>query len=173
MNCPACPNTLSPVQVGEVTVDACQGGCGGLWFDKGELASFDEPHEHADPLLSVRVDPQVVADRGRHGCPHCEGVVLMRHHFSTRFEVEVDECPGCGGFWLDHGELERIRAEFDTVEERQAADEAFLAENLVDHMQTVESEVSDELERAGSLARLFRWVCPSAWIPGKQNWGNH
>jgi Zn-finger nucleic acid-binding protein len=38
-------------------------------------------------------------------------VKLKRHFFSAKKHVEVDHCPNCGGYWLDAGELEKIRAE--------------------------------------------------------------
>ena len=38
MKCPACFNELTELQVGNLTVDACQGGCGGIWFDAFETA---------------------------------------------------------------------------------------------------------------------------------------
>lgn len=37
-------------------------------------------------------------------CPKC-GTPLQRREY---LEVEVDECPSCGGVWLDQGELEEI-----------------------------------------------------------------
>jgi rubrerythrin len=37
-------------------------------------------------------------------CPKC-GVQLQRRE---QHRVEVDECPSCGGIWLDRGELEEI-----------------------------------------------------------------
>jgi len=43
MNCPACGNILEQMTVGDVTVDVCQRGCGGIWFDNFELEKFDEP----------------------------------------------------------------------------------------------------------------------------------
>jgi Zn-finger nucleic acid-binding protein len=38
-------------------------------------------------------------------------VKLKRHFFSAKRRVEVDQCPNCGGYWLDAGELALIRAE--------------------------------------------------------------
>ena len=38
-------------------------------------------------------------------CPKC-GVQLEEIAF---FDVRIDKCPGCGGIWLDCGELEMIR----------------------------------------------------------------
>ncbi len=40
--------------------------------------------------------------RGR--CPRC-GVRLDTHSLQ---EVEIDECPGCNGLWLDAGEFETL-----------------------------------------------------------------
>ena len=54
MNCPACGNVLEEMKVGDVMVDVCQGGCGGIWFDNYELEKFDEPHESAGEELLAR-----------------------------------------------------------------------------------------------------------------------
>ena len=29
----------------------------------------------------------------------------------------------------------------------------------------------DELNKAGKIANIFRFICPSFYIPGKQDWG--
>jgi len=113
MKCPACFNELTPLQVCDLTVDACQGGCGGVWFDAFELQKVDEEHETAgERLLNIQRDAGLSLDKSRkRECPRCAGVKLHRHFFSARRRVEVDECPGCGGCWLDAGELAKIRAE--------------------------------------------------------------
>jgi Zn-finger nucleic acid-binding protein len=36
---------------------------------------------------------------------------MLRRWFSRKREVEIDECPACGGHWLDAGELAKIRRE--------------------------------------------------------------
>jgi uncharacterized protein len=50
---------------------------------------------------------------------------LHRHFFSAKRHVQVDQCPNCGGYWLDSGELADIRAEktetASTQELRQSA----------------------------------------------------
>ena len=40
MNCPACGNVLKEMTVSDISVDVCQGGCGGIWFDNFELKKF-------------------------------------------------------------------------------------------------------------------------------------
>ena len=113
MKCPACFNELTQFQVGDFTVDACQGGCGGIWFDAFELQRVDEERETAgEPLLSLQRDERLVVDSSRkRECPRCAGVKLHRHFWSAKRQVEVDQCPNCAGYWLDAGELASIRAE--------------------------------------------------------------
>ena len=113
MKCPACFNSLTRVTVGGLAVDACRGGCGGLWFDAFELEQVDGPQDRpAAELVNIERDPLVQLDFNRkRDCPRCEGLKLRRHFFSPRRLVEVDTCPGCGGCWLDAGELDKIRAE--------------------------------------------------------------
>lgn len=124
MKCPACFNELTKMQVGSVEVDVCQGGCGGIWFDAFELQQVDEVRERAgEHLLEINRDAQVVVDAKRkRECPRCEGVKLMRHFFSAKRRVEVDQCPNCNGYWLDAGELAAVRAE--RAETEKAGDAA-------------------------------------------------
>ncbi|HYT61916.1 MAG TPA: zf-TFIIB domain-containing protein [Haliangiales bacterium] len=113
MKCPACFNQLTSLTLGQLSVDVCRGGCGGIWFDAFELRQVDEPSEPAgESLVNIERDPHLRVDFHRkRACPKCDDVKLMRRHFSARRRVEVDECPGCGGYWLDAGELEKIREE--------------------------------------------------------------
>lgn len=131
MVCPACNNELTEVQSGSVVVDLCRDGCGGIWFDRLEIRSVDEPHEEVSAALLDLPSRTAAEDPPRRDCPRCDRIVMMRRFASARREVAVDECPGCGGFWLDGGELERIRSEFRTESERKQAAERFLAEAAV------------------------------------------
>lgn len=113
LNCPACNFGLTEFTLGGITVDACHGGCGGIWFDAFELQHLDEERELPDEyLLRIQINPRIKVDFSRkRACPRCPGVMLQRHFYSVRREVEVDHCPGCGGYWLDAGEFEKIRRE--------------------------------------------------------------
>ena len=173
MKCPACENPLQEMTVEDVTVDVCKGGCGGIWFDQFELKKFDEPHESAgERLLEIERDEGITVDRAkRFKCPKCEDVVMMRHFFSVKKQVEVDECPSCGGFWLDAGELDKMRSLFKTEEERHKAAEEQFAE--IFGLQLAETQAQDEakLNKVRRISNMFRFVCPSYYIPGKQDWG--
>ena len=175
MNCPVCANTLSEIEAGGIRVDVCKDGCGGTWFDWFELQEVDEPDEDvAEVLLAVPRDYIAEATGGRqHLCPRCESQPLRRHFFSVKREVEVDECPACGGFWLDAGELDTIRGLFASEESaREAAREIFGC--LIDEtFKEVRAESRDRLKKSHRIAHLFRFLCPSYYIPGKQEWGAH
>ncbi len=122
MNCPACGRAMTEMAVGDLKVDACSAGCGGLWFDTWELRKVEENAEAAAPLLELKPGAAIQVDpERRRNCPRDPGVVMMRHFWSVKREVTVDECPQCGGMFLDAGELARIRAEYPSEAERHAA----------------------------------------------------
>ena len=140
MKCPACFNELTQLQVGSLVVDACQGGCGGIWFDAFELQQVDEETEPGGPLLTIERDPQVVVDGSRkRECPRCAGIRLHRHFFSAKRRVEVDECPGCGGYWLDAGELAQIRAERSEAA-NEAASHGSISADFIRYLYRIQNE---------------------------------
>jgi hypothetical protein len=142
MKCPACFNELKPLQVGQVTVDVCQGGCGGIWFDALELQRVDEQDEAAGEwLLDIQRDKSIQVDaRRKRECPRCEGVKLERHFFSRKRQVEVDDCPGCVGYWLDAGELERIRQEMKEAKVIRQARQPGLTSSVVRYLYQMRQE---------------------------------
>ena len=171
VSCPACGHALSTRTAGDVAVDVCDGGCGGIWFDHWELQKLDEQSESAgEALLDVRRDPGVVVDPAeRYRCPKStDDVVLMRHFWSVKRDVTIDECPECGGIFLDAGELAGIRGDFPTEEARHAAADAYFKEVVDPLLDEERAKSADELAKAQSLAHAFRFISPSAYIPGKQ-----
>ena len=173
MKCPACGNMLQTMTVGGVTVDACKGGCGGVWFDNFEIKKFDEPHESAgEALLDIERDESIVVDHSKRlKCPKCDDIVMMRHFFSVKKKVEVDECGGCAGIWLDAGELRHIRTLFKTEDERHAAAQEYFEDVFGDELKAMKAESQASLTKANKVSNLFRYLCPSNYIPGKQDWG--
>jgi Zn-finger nucleic acid-binding protein len=174
MTCPACGRALTPTTVGQLTVDACAGGCGGIWFDHYELKKVDEPMESVgEALLDVPRDPALEPDRSRrYGCPKCtDGVVMMRHFESVKRLVTLDECPECGGVFLDPGELGTIRTEFPSEEARHAAADAYFSELFDGQLAAVHAETMADLERSKRFAHAFRFISPSWYLPGKQSGG--
>jgi len=129
MKCPVCDRELSELVLGDLRVDVCRGGCGGIWFDNFELQKADHPSDFAGVVLEeVERDDSIQVDANRRRrCPRCEELVMMRHFFSQKRRVEVDTCPGCGGTWLDHGELDQIRRESLADADRRRTVEDYFA----------------------------------------------
>jgi len=148
IRCPACAQPLVPTTLDGLTVDVCSNGCGGIWFDHGELRRFADPAYAAGralvavaPRLPTTVDPTP-----RRRCPKCPDSVLMRHYFSPQRAVTIDGCPTCAGIWLDAGELDRIRTEYPSDAARhQAARAPFEAVLVDDRMALINKESEDQL----------------------------
>lgn len=173
MHCPACSRTLRELEIAGFTVDVCDGGCGGIWFDQFEVARFDEPHEsEGESLIDVARDPSLTVDHSRrHNCPKCSDSVMARHFWSARKQVEIDECYVCGGFWLDCGELGSIRRLFNSDDERRAAAREYFRETIGPELARMRAESKEKHRIAKKIAWFFRFICPSYYIPGKQDWG--
>ncbi len=104
--CPRCdpPHPLRAVDTSEgPTTDFCS-GCGGIFFDPGELQEFVGVDRSLDPrVIGERVGPGPV-------CPGCgEGMSEIR--WPRDSELHIDVCSS-GGAWLDRGELGRLRRSF-------------------------------------------------------------
>ena len=143
MKCPACFNELTELHVGGLTVDACRGGCGGIWFDAFEMQKADEERETAgNALLEIPRDERLVVDSCRkRECPRCAGVKLYRHFYSAKRQVVVDECPNCGGYWLDAGELALIRAEKSQAATADQPGQGSVSKNVIRYLYRLRTEV--------------------------------
>jgi len=161
------------MRIGDIAVDVCDGGCGGIWFDRFELMKVDEPHENAGQmLLEIERDPTVsILDDGQRKCPHCEDMNMVRHFHSVKHQVAVDECYQCGGIWLDVGELATVRRLYSSEEERRAAAAGFFDDLFGEDLNRMHQESQESEAKAQRIARAFRFICPSYYIPGKQPWG--
>ena len=171
--CPACQRELAHLDAGNgVFLDVCQGGCGGVWFDNFELQKFDEAHEAPEsPVFQVDPaegrSPATSPEAGgavRAGastapkrlCPRCPGQKMRRYHFSAKRQIEVDECPSCGGDWLDDDELEKIRGEFATVEDREAAATAMFGTMFDEQLAEVRRESQEKVRKADAFNKAFK-----------------
>ncbi len=175
MKCPACAHEMTETKVHDVAVDVCQGGCGGLWFDWLELKKVDEQHEAvgADLLDAKRDETITVNTAAKRDCPRCDGIAMMRHCTSVNRDIEIDECAKCGGYFLDYGELNRLRDEYATDDERSEAARELFAEMYDGGLDDLHDESLDNVERSRGLARMFRFLLPSYYLPGKQKWGSY
>ena len=121
MNCPACGKAMVETDFGGANVDVCKNGCKGIWFDWGELNKLDENNEGLGKALKEALQSPRKNDskRPQLKCPKC-GIPMRTHKYKSNKQVNVDECYGCGGFFLDSGELCQIRENFMSENERDA-----------------------------------------------------
>ncbi len=173
MDCPACGRQLKEMEVGDIVVDVCENGCAGVWFDNLELEKVDEEHESAgEKLLEIARDPGGKVDHTqKRSCPRCADQPMIQRFMSIKREVEVDECPACGGIWLDSGELGRIRAQYENDAEREQAASEYFADVFGPEFARMRQESERQLQSARKFAHMFRFICPSYYVPGRQDWG--
>jgi Zn-finger nucleic acid-binding protein len=160
MKCPVCNNGLTLYPSGSIIVDVCVGGCGGIWFDAFELKRVDETSEPvADGLLSPTRAHDLKSDTTKRlFCPKCSEMAMMRHFFSARRRTIVDECPNCGGFWLDAGELADVREETQdekrALEAKQANLNKLALTALARELAACEREIQPETRVAQTLKNM-------------------
>lgn len=101
MRCPRCQHALDTVDddVG-TTVDFCP-GCGGIFFDEGELQAFyglsEEPAQPPGDLGNIAML-----------CPRCDARMVEWDHGDGE-PLVIDHCTSCRGLWVDRGEGARLR----------------------------------------------------------------
>lgn len=143
IKCPACQKVMTKIFVPTegVNIDVCLDGCGGVYFDNREYKYFDERHENIDELAKavegkefIKVDESLPRS-----CPVC-GARMVKNYASVRNEVQIDECYSCGGKFLDHGELFKIRAQYNTEAERSADFMASVYETVGIEIKKLEAE---------------------------------
>lgn len=121
LKCPACQKEMVKVFVPKegVNVDICLNGCGGMYFDNRELSYLDEQDEKIDEILaSIEGKKFEIVDQSNHrSCPSC-GARMVKNFTSAKKQIQIDECYSCGGKFLDNQELQKMRDEYATEEER-------------------------------------------------------
>ncbi len=91
----------------EIELDVCS-GCEGIWFDAGELKPFEKVIDTVLIPFSLKnrdTDQMLALD-----CPACANSPRMeKMTHPMQEDVIIDHCSGCGGIWLDSGELLKIQ----------------------------------------------------------------
>ena len=147
IECPACHKEMAKIYVSSenINVDVCVDGCGGIYFDNREFKKFDEPKENIDEILNSLKDKTFIEvdETETRICPCC-GSNMVKHFSGIKIEVTIDSCYNCGGVFLDRGELEKIRAEYNTEKER--------SKDVVDFVNSIiGKEIDDMIETNAKL----------------------
>lgn len=175
MNCLRCKTQMIVLENRSVKIDVCFKGCGGIWFDWIELKKIDESHEADSEFikkLSECSTKKIDLSEKLH-CPKCPKQPLIRRFSSLKRKAEIDECPNCGGFWLDAGELISIHSEYQTEEDKQKATQKYIADLFVTSSVIAKehAETKGELDKLYKFKNALRFICPSYYLSGKQKWG--
>jgi len=110
MRCPACENELTLHKVSGIKLDVCQDSCGGLWFHPSQIKKIKrlKPGIGSKVLLFKKAEGVKTYRNSEHPCPNCKTTLLYRHFFSRKYDIEVNQCSKCAGFWIDAGGLSKI-----------------------------------------------------------------
>ena len=162
MKCPACDTEMQEVTAGDVEVDICSKGCGGIWFDAGELDKFEDGQDF-DPqsLVNLKGANKEVDQNAIRKCPRCADEVLVRQFYDVEGKVQINQCYNCSGIFLDKGELTILRSEYKTEAEHKAAVEAY-AQRCVDEQIKEVNEDTKEWEKEYEEKHHSRFECAVA-----------
>lgn len=112
MDCPRTKTPLKKVNVGSVPVFISE-TCGGVFLKNQSLKNFECAKSKRGKVLVehlAQFHTELNDEAERIRCPSCIDVVMLRRYYSPLHIVEIDECPGCGGIWLDTGELAKLQS---------------------------------------------------------------
>ena len=99
MQCPRCDAhpPLVPLKAHTVEVDVCH-ECNGTFYDKGEFTALE------GLKLRGQIEPVDV----KLSCPRCQAH-MAEIIWPGSTDVAIDVCVDCRGFWLDQGEVGRLK----------------------------------------------------------------
>ena len=121
LKCPACGKDMEKVFIPStgINIDICTDGCGGIYFDNREFDEFDEKNENISKILDKLEGKTFTktTESMTRVCPNC-GSKMVKNNSSIHQKIEVDDCYNCGGKFLDHSELIKIREEYENNAQR-------------------------------------------------------
>lgn len=167
MQCLRCSSQTVEVQNKNISIDLCHAGCGGMWFDWMELKKMDEKHEVDEEFLHFIAQGSYKKIDLSHSlnCPKCIPThPLMRRYTSVMRQVEIDECPHCGGIWLDAGELTHILTEFSTEQQRTEAAQKYIKEVFGEQMKSVSENNREKYSTFDKVTKVLRLITPSYYL---------
>jgi len=151
---------------GGVVAHVCVNGCKGMWFDWLQLGKLDHKNQgFGDALQAALQYPRINDEkRERLSCPKCK-LPMYRHQFDLDKEINVDECYGCGGFYLDSGELKEIRDHSMSPQEEKVYLNKFVAD--MPETKALNQGLEKDQQRADAAAKLTRFFRASYYVTGR------
>jgi uncharacterized protein len=128
MICPVCHKDAVIVEFNRIELDYCP-GCGGVWFDAGELDLLMEAGGLGDSrgyLKSVAGAPEAASPEKKRRCPICRSKMKKAYIDEDR-KILIDACPNGDGIWFDGGEVDQLVKQIAEKSPGAAASEDVLA----------------------------------------------
>jgi Zn-finger nucleic acid-binding protein len=125
MFCPRCLTNSKEVLLQNMVLDSIEldvcNSCGGIWFDKQELASaisLDKQTVESfyNKLNSLKVQNEISETASNEQgftkdlilkCPKCN-IEMSKYKYMYTSNIYIDSCDRCEGIWLDNNELLNI-----------------------------------------------------------------
>ena len=121
INCPACAASMKRVAEPDIVIERCP-ECHSTWLDKDELNTLATGL--AGDIEYCSFDDEIHNDEHPHRkCPKCNSVVLKKTGLLAYADIIFDSCDNCGGFFLDHGEMEKMNARLERLSGTAGGDE--------------------------------------------------
>ncbi len=116
MNCPSCRGSMRTITYEGIEIESCD-SCQGEWLDGDEIKKITDIREQRFDEATRRVIAESASYTGlpdKHLpdldliCPKC-GTETDPLNYGGGTGLILEKCTGCGGFWLDDGELEKVQ----------------------------------------------------------------
>lgn len=109
LRCPVDGKTMTKVQVGTFAVDRCD-DCGGMWLDLNEIHRVLAIKGESKRIeLTEPSKARPGSGRQARLCPRDGGHMITLSNL-PQVHVEYEQCPICGGIYLDRGELNDLNS---------------------------------------------------------------
>lgn len=158
LKCPACGKDMEKVFIPNlgINLDICTDGCGGIYFDNREFERFDEKDEDISKILEKISGKEFapVDQSQTRICPNC-GTKMVKNSSSIHKKIEVDDCYSCGGKFLDNNELQKIREEYDTAEQRDEDILKFVYHEVGRELANVDQRYSETITNRTKIQSIF------------------
>ncbi|MCX6004499.1 MAG: zf-TFIIB domain-containing protein [Chloroflexi bacterium] len=109
MKCPSCKSTAIVIEYEKIELDYCA-GCGGLWFDKGELELLLDSIEQGTArkyVADMLAQPEAETREEKRKCPICNRA-MKKTLIGGNAKIMIDACSLGHGLWFDGGELNQL-----------------------------------------------------------------
>jgi len=103
-----------------VLLDTCQ-HCAGIFFDEGEVCQIRErggvrAFDELDSMIQPEPGHEDATGHDGRDCPACHQT-MRRFRYLYSSPVVLDSCDGCGGIWIDNGELQQMREYMESAKD--------------------------------------------------------